>query len=95
MFAASNGSIMAFTRRVAKSLASDVRDNCLASGWIRIAWGESTTFYWDQQSCREALLGPWGSPEDVARDSTYLASPASAFITGHILPINGGSGSHG
>lgn len=95
MFAATKGAIMAFTRSLAKSLAPHVRVNCLAPGWIRTAWGESTTSYWHQRACREALLGRWGSPEDVARVATFLASPASAFITGHILPINGGSGSHG
>ena len=95
MFAATKGAIMAFTRSLAKSLAPHVRVNCLAPGWIRTSWGESTNTYWHQRACRESLLGRWGSPEDVARVATFLASPAAAFITGQILPINGGSGPHG
>jgi NAD(P)-dependent dehydrogenase (short-subunit alcohol dehydrogenase family) len=35
-------------------------------------------------------LGRWGEPEDVAGAAIFLASPAAAFITGVVLPVDGG-----
>jgi NAD(P)-dependent dehydrogenase (short-subunit alcohol dehydrogenase family) len=32
----------------------------------------------------------WGTPEDVAKAAAFLASPAADFITGQVIPINGG-----
>jgi NAD(P)-dependent dehydrogenase (short-subunit alcohol dehydrogenase family) len=37
------------------------------------------------------LVGRLGTPEDMARAVLYLASDASAFVTGHTLNVNGGS----
>lgn len=90
MFAAAKGAIMAFTRSMAKSLAPEVRVNCLAPGWIRTAWGESASDKWQERAKNESLVGRWGTPEDVARAARFLVSPQSDFITGQILPINGG-----
>ena len=35
-------------------------------------------------------VGRWGRPEEIARVIAFLADPASAFITGAIIPIDGG-----
>jgi NAD(P)-dependent dehydrogenase (short-subunit alcohol dehydrogenase family) len=35
-------------------------------------------------------LNRWGTPEDVARAVTFLCSPAASFMTGVILPVDGG-----
>ena len=35
-------------------------------------------------------LGRWGLPEDVAQAVTFLCSPAASFMTGVILPVDGG-----
>jgi 3-oxoacyl-[acyl-carrier protein] reductase len=90
MFAATKGAIMAFTRSLAKSLAPKVRVNCVAPGWIRTAWGEEASDYWQQRVVRESLMRRWGEPEDIARAMVFLASPAASFITGQILNVNGG-----
>jgi 3-oxoacyl-[acyl-carrier protein] reductase len=90
MFAASKGAIMAFTRSLAKSLAPSVRVNCLAPGWIRTQWGQQASAYWQQRAPREALRGRWGTPGDVARAALFLVSPEADFVTGHVLPVNGG-----
>lgn len=96
MFAATKGAIMAFSRSLAHSLAPDVRVNCLAPGWIKTTWGEQASDYWQQRAQQEALVGRWGTPEDVARAAAFLVSPAAAFITGQVLRINGGQiGGHG
>ncbi len=90
LFAATKGAVMAFSRSLAKSLAPEVRVNCLAPGWIRTAWGDQASDYWQRRAESESLLGRWGTPEDVAQTACFLASPAAAFITGQIVPINGG-----
>ena len=90
MFSAVKGAVMAFTRSRAHSLAPDVRVKCLAPGWIRTAWGENASDYWQQRAQRHALRGRWGTPEDVGRAAAFLASPAADFITGQIVNVNGG-----
>ena len=53
MFAAVKGAVMAFTRSLAQSLAPEVRVNCLAPGWIRTAWGERASEYWQERATRQ------------------------------------------
>jgi 3-oxoacyl-[acyl-carrier protein] reductase len=81
---------MAFTRSLAKSLAPNVRVNCIAPGWIRTAWGQTASDEWQQRAKSESLLHRWGEPEDIARTACYLASPAASFITGQVITVNGG-----
>lgn len=90
MFAASKGAIMAFSRSLAQSLAPHVRVNCVAPGWIRTAWGDGASSDWQARAKSESLMNRWGAPDDVAQAIVYLASPAAAFINGHVLPVNGG-----
>ncbi|MEX2174869.1 MAG: SDR family oxidoreductase [Pirellulaceae bacterium] len=90
MFAAVKGAVMAFSRSLAQSLAPQVRVNCLCPGWIRTSWGEEASDAWQQRAQRQALVGRWGTPEDVARAAAFLASPAAAFITGQVIHVNGG-----
>lgn len=90
MFAATKGAVMDFTRSLAKSLAPQVRVNCIAPGWIRTAWGEQASEYWQQRVIDESLLRRWGEVEDVAQAARFLVSPAASFITGQTLAVNGG-----
>jgi 3-oxoacyl-[acyl-carrier protein] reductase len=90
MFAAVKGAVIAFTRSLAQSLAPQVRVNCLAPGWIRTAWGERASDYWQERAVRQSLRGRWGTPDDVAKAAAFLASPAADFMTGQVIPINGG-----
>lgn len=90
LFGAVKGAVMAFTRSLAVSLAPEVRVNCLAPGWIRTAWGEHASEYWHERAQRESLLQRWGTPDDVAHVARFLASPAAEFITGQVIPVNGG-----
>ncbi|MCA9175728.1 MAG: SDR family oxidoreductase [Planctomycetales bacterium] len=90
LFATIKGAVMAFTRSLAKSLAPAVRVNCVAPGWIRTAWGEEASAYWQQRAERESLLQRWGTPEDVAAAVLFLVSPGASFLTGVTLPVNGG-----
>jgi NAD(P)-dependent dehydrogenase (short-subunit alcohol dehydrogenase family) len=91
LFATVKGAVMAFTRSLAKTLAPEVRVNCLAPGWIRTAWGETASRTWQERVRQETLLARWGLPEDVAAAAVWLASEEASYITGQIIPINGGA----
>lgn len=92
-YAASKGGVVQFTRSLACAWAADgVRVNAVAPGWIetRLTAGVRA----DAQR-RDAIVGRtpmrrWGRPEDLAGPVLFLCSPAAAFVTGVLLPVDGG-----
>jgi 3-oxoacyl-[acyl-carrier protein] reductase len=90
LFAAVKGAVMAFTKSLARSLAPEVRVNCLAPGWIKTSWGQAASDDWQRRAAHESLLARWGTPDDVARVARFLASPAAGFMTGQEIAVNGG-----
>ena len=94
MFGAIKGAVMAFSKSLAQSLSPEVRVNCLAPGWIRTAWADQASDEWNKRAVGESLVGRWGTPEDVAATAHFLASDAASFISGQIMPVNGGFRTH-
>jgi 3-oxoacyl-[acyl-carrier protein] reductase len=90
LFSAIKGAVMSFSQSLARSLAPQVRVNCLAPGWIKTAWGQQASDDWQSRAQQECLLQRWGSVQDVAKMARFLASPEAEFITAQIVPINGG-----
>jgi 3-oxoacyl-[acyl-carrier protein] reductase len=90
LFAATKGAVMAFTRSLARSLAPEVRVNCVAPGWIKTAWGSRASSAWQERAQKESLLGRWGTADDVARVVRFLAGPNAGLINGQVLAVNGG-----
>ncbi len=90
LFAAAKGAVMAATLSLAKSLAPQVRVNCIAPGWIRTAWGATAPQEWQQRARGESLLARWGQAHDIANVARFLASPEAAFVNGQIIHVNGG-----
>ncbi len=91
LFAAAKNAIMGFTRSLSVSLAPTVRANCIAPGWIKTAWGEETSDYWQQRVMQETPLKRWGLPQDIANMARYLLSDDASYITGQVINVNGGA----
>ena len=92
-YSASKGGVAQLTKSLAIAWAADgIRVNAIAPGWIETPLTEPLTA---DPARRQAIidrtpLGRWGQPEDVTGAALFLCSPAAAFITGVILPIDGG-----
>jgi 3-oxoacyl-[acyl-carrier protein] reductase len=90
LFSTVKAAVMAFSKSLSRSLAPSVRVNCIAPGWIKTSWGEQAETRWSIRAQKESLMHRWGTPSDVAAAAVFLASPAASFISGHVLPVNGG-----
>ena len=88
-YAASKGGMIAFTKALARQMAPWGRANNIAPGQIDTGFARIP-----EERLRIVLdrtpLERLGKPEEIAYGVLYLASDASAFITGHTLAINGG-----
>jgi 3-oxoacyl-[acyl-carrier protein] reductase len=90
-YAASKAGLIGFTKSLARELASrGITANAVAPGYIETAM----TAVLDEKQ-REAMttqipLGRAGTEQDVANAVRFLASDEAAYITGHVLDVNGG-----
>lgn len=92
-YSASKGGIAQLTKSLAIAWAPrGIRVNAIAPGWIKTAL--TAPLYSDPARSEGIVnrtpMGRWGEPADVAGAALFLASPAAAFITGVILPVDGG-----
>ena len=84
-------------RMMAKALALDlgprnVRVNCLVPGYIRtdMTAGSYADPLLREQRTRRTMLGRWGETGDLVGAAVFLASDASAYVTGTDLIVDGG-----
>jgi NAD(P)-dependent dehydrogenase (short-subunit alcohol dehydrogenase family) len=92
-YSASKGGVAQLTKSLAIAWANEhIRVNAIAPGWIETALTQPLQD--DPQRSATLMartpLGRWGRPEDVAGAALFLSSSAAAFITGIILPVDGG-----
>ncbi len=90
MFGPVKAAVMSYARSLAQSVAPLIRVNTVAPGWIRTAWGEDVSDYWNERAKAESLMNRWGHPDDVAKAVVYLADPNNTFVTGETINVNGG-----
>ncbi|MCF7816502.1 MAG: 3-oxoacyl-[acyl-carrier-protein] reductase [Kiritimatiellales bacterium] len=90
-YAASKGGVIAFSKTVAKELSSrNVRCNAVAPGFIRTAMTDALDVEVQNKMKELIPLSRFGEPEDVANVVLFLASDASAYVTGQVISTCGG-----
>lgn len=92
-YAASKGGVAQLTKSLAAAFAPErIRVNALAPGWIETAMTAAPR----SDPARNAAilartpLGRWGRPDDLAGAALFLCSSLADFITGAVLPVDGG-----
>lgn len=92
-YSASKGGVAQLTRALAVAWATDgVRVNAVAPGWIST---ELTAGIREDPAAEERIvsrtpMGRWGRPDEVAGAVEFLCGPDAAFVTGAVLPVDGG-----
>ncbi|GLK42831.1 MULTISPECIES: 2-dehydro-3-deoxy-D-gluconate 5-dehydrogenase KduD [Novosphingobium] len=92
-YAAAKSGVSGVTKAMANELApKGVQVNAIAPGYITT--NNTAALSADETRNRQILeripTGRWGKPEDIAGAAVFLASPASDYVTGHILAVDGG-----
>lgn len=91
VYAGTKGAICAWTRELAIELAPTIRVNAIAPGWIEVERHHQTPGYDPSRAQTQVPLQRVGTPLDVARACVFMASDDSAFMTGHVLLLDGGT----
>jgi 2-deoxy-D-gluconate 3-dehydrogenase len=93
-YGTSKGGIVQMTRSLAVAWAPDnIQVNAVLPGWILTEMGKKAQR--DIPGLEERVIdrtpaGRWGEPNDFAGVAIFLAGPASDFVTGAALPVDGG-----
>jgi NAD(P)-dependent dehydrogenase (short-subunit alcohol dehydrogenase family) len=92
-YAASKGGIAQLTKSLAIAYAADgIRVNAIAPGWVDTPLTQTLR----ADPARDAAilartpLGRWAVPADIAGAALFLCSPAAGFMTGAVVPVDGG-----
>lgn len=93
-YAASKGGVVQFSKAMCNELAKKgINVNCIAPGYMDTEMNSALT---DLQNPRYAEItgripaGRWGLPEDMKGTAVFLASHASDYVNGAVIPVDGG-----
>lgn len=93
VYAATKAGLVQLLRTVAAELGPrGVRANAIAPGVVETPLTQQikANAGWYDAYARKSALGRWARPEEIAGAVVYLASDASSFVTGAVLPVDGG-----
>lgn len=90
-YAASKSGIVGFSKSLAKELGGrNVRVNVVAPGYVQTDMTDELSDDARENILDAVPLDRLAEPDDVAQAVLYLASPAAAYVTGHVLHVDGG-----
>jgi 3-oxoacyl-[acyl-carrier protein] reductase len=90
-YAASKAGLIGLTMAIAREVASrSITCNAVAPGFIETAMTSSLGEEFKQNALKMIPLGRIGTADEVAQAVGFLASENAAYITGHVLNVNGG-----
>jgi len=93
-YAASKGAVVQFTRSLATAWAADnIQCNAVLPGWIDTdltRGARQQVAGLNERVLARTPAGRWGVPADLAGLAVFLSSPASDFVTGAAIPVDGG-----
>jgi gluconate 5-dehydrogenase len=94
-YSAAKSAQVGMVRTLASELSSQgIRVNAIAPGWIETAMS-AKAFAGDPARLQKVLgrtpMAKLGKPEDIGWAAVYLASDAASFVTGVVLPVDGGA----
>ena len=91
VYNASKGGVIAFTRDLACKWAQHgIRVNSIAPGWFPSDMSGYVLERHEERLKQHIPLGRFGGPHDLEGVVVFLASDASAYVTGHTLVVDGG-----
>jgi 3-oxoacyl-[acyl-carrier protein] reductase len=90
-YSAAKAGVIGFTKAIAKEVASrSITANVIAPGFVDTEMTASLTDAQREEIMRMVAVGRTGTPRDVAPAAVFLASDEAAYITGHVLTVDGG-----
>ncbi|HID98484.1 MAG TPA: SDR family oxidoreductase, partial [Thermodesulfobacteriaceae bacterium] len=90
-YAASKAGLEGFTKSVAREMASrGITANVISPGFIETDMTAELPDKIREKLLAQIPMGRMGRPKDVAEAAAFLASDKAAYITGHVLHVNGG-----